>query len=203
MWGLLCFAIFLTMAILLATQSEALLIFDHQLLNLFHQQSTISLSRLSQGLLAAFDLWPSVIWLIVLAMAAARWFDLDAALEIGILGAGVLFFSRYEKIVFLRSRPDPSWQIVPVSGFSFPSAHAMRVSGLIVCALAVGWSFMTSRQRKILGIGGALICLLVGISELLVAANYPSDVIGGICFGSAWALAISALWAMRSHDLEV
>ena len=92
------------------------------------------------------------------------------------------------KLVYHRARPSVfAWQTTAVSS-SFPSGHAMSatvvygtVAYLLMRLQKHGWA-------KALTLGTAiLLILLICLTRLYLGVHYPSDVIGGIIVGLAWA----------------
>jgi membrane-associated phospholipid phosphatase len=92
------------------------------------------------------------------------------------------------KLIYHRPRPTLfEWQTTAVSS-SFPSGHAMSatvvygtVAYLVIRLQTHHWS------RVLTGSAAVLIVLLICLSRLYLGVHYPSDVIGGIIVGLAWA----------------
>lgn len=198
---MLCFIGFLLIALCLAFPSTLFTSFDQSVLQALSLSPSSSWASSINGLRSLFDFWPSVLWLVIVGGAIAYHVGFEACIEFGILDLGVLFFSRFEKIVFLRHRPETALPSASFNGFSFPSAHALRATGLVFCALCIEWPHINRLQKQIATILGSCIFIFIGLAELLLSANYPSDVMAAILLGAAWALSISALWAMRSQHL--
>jgi undecaprenyl-diphosphatase len=102
--------------------------------------------------------------------------------------AGNILLNTILKLVFHRTRPDIfAWQTHATSS-SFPSGHAMSAT---VCYGTV--AYLVSRLQKhhwarMLTLGGAVVLvLLICLTRLYLGVHYPSDVIGGIVVGLAWA----------------
>jgi len=97
------------------------------------------------------------------------------------------------KLLFARPRPD-GLPLVEVSGFSFPSGHAMN--NACVC--------VTLALLVIRGAGGkraaAIICLsavyitFIGAGRVYLGVHYATDVVAGFSAGAAVALAVGAVW---------
>ena len=102
--------------------------------------------------------------------------------------AGNIILNNVLKLYFDRARPSVfEWQTHAASS-SFPSGHAMSatvVYGTVAYLLARlqkhGWSRAITLVTAIVMI--ALICL----TRLYLGVHYPSDVLGGIVVGLAWA----------------
>lgn len=94
---------------------------------------------------------------------------------------GVLL-SETLKNVILRSRPPNG--IIEVTGYSFPSGHAMM-------AIILFGSFVLSLGNERVwrgwwGWAGASIVLLVGFSRIYLGVHYLSDVLAGFFSGACW-----------------
>src|SRR6478672_2207867 len=102
--------------------------------------------------------------------------------------AGNIILNNVLKLYFDRARPSVfAWQTHAASS-SFPSGHAMSatvVYGTVAYLLARlqkhGWSRAITLVTAIVMI--ALICT----TRLYLGVHYPSDVLGGIVVGLAWA----------------
>ena len=90
-----------------------------------------------------------------------------------------------QKYWIARARPDIEPHLVVVKTWSFPSGHATSsMIFYLVLALAiapVGW-------RRIAAAAAILLSLLIGLSRVMLGVHWPSDVIGGWCFGLLWVL---------------
>jgi undecaprenyl-diphosphatase len=92
------------------------------------------------------------------------------------------------KLVFHRPRPSVfEWQTPAVSS-SFPSGHAMSatavygtVAYLLIRLQKHRWS------RALTLVGAVLLILLICLTRLYLGVHYPSDVLGGMMVGLAWA----------------
>ena len=92
------------------------------------------------------------------------------------------------KLVYHRARPTVfEWQTAAVSS-SFPSGHAMSatvvygtVAYLLVRLQKHDWA------KALTLVTAVLLILLICLTRLYLGVHYPSDVIGGIIVGLAWA----------------
>ena len=92
------------------------------------------------------------------------------------------------KFVYHRARPSVfEWQTTAVNS-SFPSGHAMSAT---VVYGTVAYLLMRLQKhvwaKMLTFIAAALTILLVCLTRLYLGVHYPSDVIGGIVVGLAWA----------------
>lgn len=87
-----------------------------------------------------------------------------------------------------RPRPDIVPHLVQVSDLSFPSGHAMLSA---ITYLTLGAMLANGRprsQRRYLMGCAIFLTVTIGVSRVYLGVHYPSDVIGGWCAGTIWAL---------------
>ena len=92
------------------------------------------------------------------------------------------------KLVYHRPRPSVfAWQTTAVSS-SFPSGHAMSATVVYGTVAYLLLRLQKHTWAKMLTLGGAIILiLLICLTRLYLGVHYPSDVLGGIVVGLAWA----------------
>jgi undecaprenyl-diphosphatase len=102
--------------------------------------------------------------------------------------AGGIILNNALKLVFNRSRPDVFEWLTTASSSSFPSGHAMSAT---ICYGTVAYLVARLQDRRwsrvLTLMGAALLILLVCLTRVYLGVHYPSDVIGGIVVGLAWA----------------
>ena len=103
--------------------------------------------------------------------------------------AGGAVLSKLLKFAFDRPRPDVMPHAEEVYNASFPSGHAMMaaITYLTLGALLTGVQKDAQMKRYIL-IWSVSLTVLVGTSRIILGVHWPTDVIGGWCVGSIWAL---------------
>lgn len=114
------------------------------------------------------------------------------------------------KLVYHRPRPSVfAWQTTAVSS-SFPSGHAMSATVVYGTVAYLLMRLQKHRWAKMLTLTGAtLLILLICLTRLYLGVHYPSDVLGGIIVGLAWAsfcmatLEASLVLARRRSPREV
>ena len=127
--------------------------------------------------------------LIVALFALRRWRQgVLFAIEVG--GAAALDLA--SKAFFARPRPTFYAHLVQESNFSFPSGHAMGGIAFFLALHLLLWRTLPRRWRWI-GLLGLALALVIGVSRPYLQVHYPSDILAGWAFGSAWVLAIHLL----------
>lgn len=97
------------------------------------------------------------------------------------------------KVVFARTRPD-AWLYRHELGYSYPSGHATTAVVFYGGWLVVLWN--SSLPLPVRAAGSVMLALWalgIGWSRIALGAHYPTDVIGGYLFGTAWLCAVMAL----------
>jgi undecaprenyl-diphosphatase len=107
------------------------------------------------------------------------------------------------KLSVHRHRPHVISHLMHGAGwYAYPSGHSMLaplVFGLGVIAWAAPWRSPAARHAA-LALAG-LLSLAIGVSRVYLGSHYPTDAIGGLLLGSAWA-ALSVLWWERRGSLR-
>jgi undecaprenyl-diphosphatase len=112
-----------------------------------------------------------------------------SALLVAFSVVGGTLISTFLKMGFDRPRPDLVPHGTPVFTASFPSGHAMLSAITYLTLGALIARVEQTRARRIYVLGAAVsITFVVGASRVYLGVHWPSDVIGGWCLGSAWAL---------------
>lgn len=106
--------------------------------------------------------------------------------------------NEYLKYLFQRARPNIA-PLVEVTGYSFPSGHAMVGLAFYGLLAYLAWNNITRRPlRYLLSLSLTLLVLVIGISRIYLGVHYPSDVLAGYIAGCCWLIAcILALQTTR------
>jgi undecaprenyl-diphosphatase len=88
-----------------------------------------------------------------------------------------------------RPRPEVVAHWADVTSSSFPSGHSAdgAVTYLLLACLAAGF-VETPAARRFVAAFALLLVLLIGASRLYLGVHWPTDVLGGWCFGGAWTV---------------
>lgn len=141
------------------------------------------LTSLGSATLAILFAGSFVGWLLLTGRPGAALFVTLAML--GAWGLNVLL-----KVGFARERPDVVPYLDGASDPSFPSGHTMISAVLYPTMAGMLGRLVQARSVRFYLMGVALaIAVLVAFSRLYLGVHYPSDVLGGLVAGFAWALA--------------
>ena len=103
-----------------------------------------------------------------------------------VLGRIVVELQKYQ---FDRERPDPQGHLVAVHNMAFPSGHS---SNAMMVWLAIALLAIPARYRTPAVFLALVLAALTGISRMVLAVHWPSDVAGGWAFGAAWVLLLAS-----------
>lgn len=147
--------------------------------------------------------------LVLLTLAAIGYLLLNrrwsGAVFITVSVAGGALLSTLVKNTFDRARPDVVPHLMEATSASFPSGHSMLAMITYLTLGAVLAEVQTRTRYKIYILAWALVLsVIVGWSRVLLGVHWPTDVLGGWCLGSAWALLCGgvALWLQRRGVIE-
>lgn len=97
------------------------------------------------------------------------------------------------KFTFTRPRPF-EWMLIPESGYSFPSGHAMVSVGFYGMLIFLIWQTnISKRKKKIWTIVLTCLVLLIGISRIYLGVHYASDIIGGFTLSLSYLIVATSL----------
>lgn len=120
---------------------------------------------------------------VVLLLVKKHFWD---ATMVGTALAGSWLMNELLKGLFQRTRPDAA-RLVEVTGYSFPSGHAMVSFALYGMLAYLIWINLTSGcLRTVSTLAFALLVVAIGISRIYLGVHYPSDVLAGFAAGGFW-----------------
>ncbi len=108
------------------------------------------------------------------------------------------------KTAFHRHRPSFNDPVASLTGYSFPSGHAMAATVFygVLTAFAVR-KLQDWRWRVLAVIVAGLVVLLIAFSRVYLGAHYLSDVLAAIAEGVAWlAICLTAVETLRRRNIK-
>ena len=178
--------------------------FDDWAATKLHSHASPFLTSLMSGitLLGATRVLIGLGAIVVFGFLFANW-RRDAVLFLVTMG-GAALLNRVLKLSFQRQRPQPYFDIVAPSSYSFPSGHALLSFCFYgVIAIIVAAHLKRQSQRTIVWTVVAVLVLLVGISRIYLGVHYASDVIAGFTAAFIWLVAVNfALHLRRNNSPE-
>ncbi|WP_214658867.1 phosphatase PAP2 family protein [Candidatus Formimonas warabiya] len=185
--------------------NDELKLFDQiviHVINLIHGPLTTQIMKgiTSMGSPAVMLFLAVLVWIYFL-LAKKHFWDSNMVL-IALTGSWIM--NELLKWIFQRSRPDIA-RMVQVTGYSFPSGHAMVSFAFYGMLAYLTWINLTKRKTKVFctGILLLLICA-IGISRIYLGVHYPSDVLAGFAAGGFWLVGcILGLQAIRYYRSNI
>jgi membrane protein DedA with SNARE-associated domain len=107
--------------------------------------------------------------------------------ELGVLAVGLgLVYLGVHELKDAVDRPRPGGGLVPVSGSSFPSAHAAHATFYVWLAVTTVLRLRPGMGRRAaLVLAGIALTALIGLSRVYLGVHYMSDVSAGWALGAA------------------
>ncbi|WP_042341735.1 phosphatase PAP2 family protein [Bacillus timonensis] len=109
----------------------------------------------------------------------------ELILFIGVMvGSPILNFILKE--LFKRARPD-FYRLVEISGYSFPSGHAVNAVTFYGILTFLLWRHIPVRwERMVLFVLSGMMILGIGLSRIYLGVHYPTDIVGGYFASATW-----------------
>jgi undecaprenyl-diphosphatase len=166
-------------------------------------QSAVDISALGGYTLMWLFGLAGLVWLIAAGKRAEA-----GGIAVSLIGSSVI--DGLLKSWIARPRPELVPHLVQVTNASFPSGHAMISSAVyltLALMLAEGMPRDSWRGRagRVAVVGFfSLLAVLIGMSRVYLGVHWPSDVLAGWCFGTAWALLVwmGDRWLGRKEGLR-
>ncbi|HEY9235433.1 MULTISPECIES: phosphatase PAP2 family protein [Phenylobacterium] len=112
------------------------------------------------------------------------------------------FSNSFLKAFYERPRPELVTHGSYVYTHSFPSGHAAMAAVVFLVLATVFASVETRRRTKALIYGLAVAMVVaVGLSRIYLGVHWPTDVLGGWCLGTSWAIAAWIVLAFARRRL--
>lgn len=197
-FAILCLALFIRLTFSVAT-SGSVQTFDESILKWVETLRTPFWNATMLDITALGGLALTVVLglLAVIIFLLAR--DPAAAIHLILTAAGGFYISLSTKSIIARARPSIIPQLIHVSGFSYPSGHAVTSSAIYITMAILGCRHFKPIKTRIalLFLAGIMIAL-ISFSRIYLGVHYPSDTISGALVGLAWALFMAALFS-KTH----
>ncbi|WHY88347.1 phosphatase PAP2 family protein [Neobacillus novalis] len=148
-------------------------------------------------LIGSFSVVSVIIIILIIFLYKVLHHRLELILFISaIIGSAVL--NQILKLIFHRVRPD-FHRLIDISGYSFPSGHAMNAFTVYVILSFLLWRHIPSRWgRSVLIIFSVFMIMAIGISRIYLGVHYPSDIIGGYLASGFWLTV--AIWFFQFYQ---
>jgi YegS/Rv2252/BmrU family lipid kinase len=193
-------AVFVALAVCIATDASAILRLDARVAN-----DAYGVSSQHDGLVSFLDVVAVIssnlgCGIVLAFMAAYAAWRRERRIAWWIVASAAVAFSGNAllKLIFRRERPFFDKPLYEIGGFSFPSGHATGAGMFFTVAILMtivltgrGW-----RRRFIVTVFG-LLALGVGADRIYLGVHYLSDVVAGLCLGVVIAL---GLWIVFVTD---
>jgi undecaprenyl-diphosphatase len=129
--------------------------------------------------------------------------DRRGALQIFFAFGGAVLWTLVMKDLIDRPRPGIVPRLVDVSGFSYPSGHSLAAASFyLTISILVSQHLQTTRARIAIFAAAGFIIMLVGLSRVYLGVHYPTDVVGGIALGGAWAFLLASAFSLRDRHAQ-
>jgi membrane protein DedA with SNARE-associated domain/membrane-associated phospholipid phosphatase len=182
---------------------DPLVRFDQTLATTLHRWATPTATTIFVGISTLGE--PVVLMLgVVVALFYGwrrQWLHLGTWLT-GLGGGEVL--NQVIKYVVARPRPVFAQPVIPESGYSFPSGHALLsliAYGLLAYFAVLG--LRTWRARTGVVCAAGLLVLVIGFSRLYLGVHYFSDVVAGYATGGVWlSTCITGMELIRRGEIS-
>jgi len=150
----------------------------------------------------------SIIVLVIITLAIVGYLFLAGKSAVAwlmlIAVVGGIALSDLLKFAFARARPDIVAPLARVFTTSFPSGHATLSA---ITYLTIGAVLARSQPSSTISLYvmslAAFLTVIIGVSRIYLGVHYPTDVLGGWCIGTAWAMGCWAIMARLQSVGEV
>lgn len=153
--------------------------------------AAVDVTAMGSGTLVSFF---SIAGIIVLLLTK----DVIGALHLALSSAGAGVWTALFKVVIGRERPTMISKLVEVDGFSYPSGHSLSAAAIfLTIAVLTSRHFPRVLQRFVIFGLSSIVILSVALSRVYLGVHYPSDVLSGVLFGTAWSLFLASVFSSK------
>ena len=157
----------------------------------------VSLARMFALMGSGAVLFPITVVVVLVLLRNHRWW----ALWVAACGIGGLVISQVVKRTIDRQRPVWPDPFEAPDSFSFPSGHTMAgIYGWVVFGI-VALYLLRGPWNRIVGVALIAFGVLMGPSRVVFGVHWPTDVLGGWLYASAWVLTVTALLLWRRYRI--
>jgi YegS/Rv2252/BmrU family lipid kinase len=192
--------VWVLLAILVGFQSTAMQAVDDRVADWGYDvgHESAAINSFSTWFSAASSNWTVGVLLMAVAGFAAWRRERRVAAWVVLSGTVVIGGNALLKLAFRRPRPAWDEPLFDIVGFSFPSGHSAG-AGLLSTVAILLTIILTRRglRRRLLISAWVLLGLVIGADRILLGVHYLSDVIAGLCLGTA---ATVAMWVLLIPD---
>lgn len=104
------------------------------------------------------------------------------------------------KNIFDRERPT-ILRLIDISGFSFPSGHAMGSTAFFGSLIYVSHRILKGKSKAFVMSLSAILILLISTSRVYLGVHYPTDIIAGIV-GGLFCIVLTQLLLRKPLKIE-
>lgn len=126
----------------------------------------------------------------IVALLALRRRRRDAVV-LGAAVVGAWAASGLLKILLLVPRPRAHDVLRLTASYGFPSGHAMVT--LVALGTVVWLLARPGGTRVLLMIGASIVAVAAGLSRVVLAAHWPSDIVAGLALGAMWLVLLPSI----------
>jgi undecaprenyl-diphosphatase len=156
----------------------------------------VDIARIFALLGSGVVLFPLTVAVVLSLLRWHRWW----ALWVAVCGLGGLAISQTVKRTVDRPRPQWVDPYDTLKSASFPSGHSMAgIYGWVVFGV-VALALMKGPWNRLLGVTLIVFGVSMGPSRAFLGVHWPTDVLGGWLYATAWVLTVSAVflwWGAR------
>lgn len=119
-----------------------------------------------------------------------------------LVAAGASLVESGLKVAVGRNRPTFADPILVAASKAFPSGHATSGSVVYGGLLLLVLPLLRNAALRVAATGAVVVLVAaIATSRVILGVHWLTDVVGGLCLGSAWLLALSPLLVYQSTEM--